>query len=507
MSIEYKFLILEDVETDAELIMDQIKTADIFCTFECTDNEVDFKKLIDELKPDLVLSDYSLPGYDGMSALSYVLDHSPNLPVIIVTGSMNEETAVSCMKAGAVDYILKDNMSRLGLAVLAALDKKKLKMELFQAQKMEAIGTLAGGIAHDFNNLLGVIIGYSDYILDNMDNDDQIQRIIKNIKAAGQQGAVLTTQLLAFSRKQVIQTEILSLNMVIAETEKMLNRLLGEDIELVSEFETNLWEVEADHGQISQILMNLLVNARDSMTNGGKIVIRTENLNIEKEFCRQFPYARPGKFICFSIEDEGVGIEKDILSHIFEPFFTTKETGKGTGLGLSVIYGIVKQHNGWVNVESEPGQGSVFSVYLPASTTSVVNESVMDDFIENLHGHNERVLLVEDQEMLRGFAAQILSENGYIVSEVEKAEEAVELFEKEEGAFDIVFSDVVLPGINGVKLADSLQEIKPELKVLLTSGYMDDKSQWSVIQGKGYSFLQKPYTLREVLKSLKEALK
>jgi PAS domain S-box-containing protein len=386
-------------------------------------------------------------------------------------------------------------------------EKKLLERQLIKAQEMEAIGTLAGGIAHDFNNLLGVIIGYSDYLLTTLDKDDQMHKIIENINEAGHWGASLTDQLLAFSRKQTIQREILALNTVVEETEKMLKRLLGEDIELFSDLEPELWLVEADHGQITQILMNLSINARDAMTEGGKIIIKTENVYINDEFCQRFSYAQPGKFVCLLIEDKGIGMDQDILSHIFDPFFTTKEIGKGTGLGLSVIYGIVKQHNGWVNVESELGQGSVFRVYLPASFTSGVKETEQEISIEELQGHGERVLLVEDQKMLHDFAARILPKNGYIIFAAEKAEEALDLFEKEKGQFHIVLTDVVLPDMNGVKLADRLLIKKPEIKVLLTSGYMDDKSQWSVIQERGLNFLKKPYTLTELLKSIKEALK
>jgi len=316
-------------------------------------------------------------------------------------------------------------------------EKKLLEKQLIQAQKMEAVGTLAGGVAHDFNNLLSVIIGYSDYLLTKLDREDQ------------------------------------------------MGRLIGEDIELITDLEPKLWLVKADQGQITQILMNFSVNARDAMAGGGKIVIKTENVNIDEEFCRRYSYARPGRFVRLSVEDTGVGMDQETLSHIFEPFFTTKETGKGTGLGLSVIYGIVKQHEGWVNVYSEPGQGSVFKVYLPASFTSEAKEAEGEVSLEELQGHGEGVLLVEDEQMLREFAARTLPENGYVVFAAETAEEALELFERERNEFHIVFSDVVLPDINGV---------------------MDDKSQWSVIRKRGFNFLQKPYTLAELLKSMKEAL-
>jgi len=385
-------------------------------------------------------------------------------------------------------------------------EKKLLEQQLTQAQKLEAIGALAGGVAHDFNNLLGVIIGYSDYLLTKLDREDQMYKIMEDIRKAGQRGAALTDQLLAFSRKQAIQPEILALNRVVAETEKILARLIGEDIELITDLEPELWLVKADQGQITQILMNFSVNARDAMAEGGKIIIKTENVNIDEEFCRQFSYARPGRFVRLSVEDTGCGMDQETLFQIFEPFFTTKEIGKGTGLGLSVIYGIVKQHEGWVNVYSEPGQGSVFSVHLPASITSEVKEAAGEVTIEELQGHGERVLLVEDEDMLRELSVRILLENGYVVFAAAKAEDALELFEREKGEFHIVFSDVVLPDIDGIKLVERLLEKKPELKVLLSSGYMDDKSRWPVIRERGFNFLQKPYTLAGLLKSMKKTL-
>ena len=384
---------------------------------------------------------------------------------------------------------------------------KALKDQLVQAQKMEAIGTLAGGVAHDFNNLLSVIIGYSEHLLNSLDKKDQRYKIIESIGKAGHQGASLTDQLLSFSRKQVFKMKILNLNIAVLETEKMLGYLIGEDIELLTDTEPELWLVEADKGQINQILMNLSVNARDAMAEGGKIVIRTENVHIEKEYSQKLSYARPGRFVCLSIEDTGTGMDQEILSHIFDPFFTTKGVGKGTGLGLPVIYGIVKQHDGWVNVYSEPGQGSVFKVYLPASFTSEVEDTEGEAFIEKLQGNGERILLVEDEELLCEFIEQTLSENGYTVFKAKKAAEALDLYEREKGAFHIVFSDVVLPDINGIELVNRLLAKRPELKVLLSSGYLDDKSQWSVICERGFNFLMKPYSITELLTSMKEALK
>ncbi len=383
-------------------------------------------------------------------------------------------------------------------------ERKRLEKQLVQSQKMEAIGTLAGGVAHDFNNLLSVIIGYSDFLLTKLDEEDHIAKHIEEIRKAGRRAATLTHQLLAFSRRQALQPILLDLNSVVTEMEKMLQRLIGEDIELITDFEPELRQVKADHGQVEQIIMNLAVNARDAMSYGGKLTIKTENVTIDENYCKIYPYTRPGNFVCLSITDTGIGMDKETISHIFEPFFTTKEVG--TGLGLSVIYGIVKQHDGWINVYSEPGQGSSFKVYLQALSVEEKKEAEEKISVQELQGRGERILLVEDDQMLLEFTAGALRENGYKVFTAKTVKEALDLFAREKGDFCLVFSDVVLPDKTGIELIDHLLWKKPELKVLLTSGYLDRKSQWTKIQERGYNFVQKPFTLTDLLQSLKKVI-
>ncbi len=385
-------------------------------------------------------------------------------------------------------------------------EQKHLERQLIQAQKMEAIGSLAGGVAHDFNNLLGVIIGYSDFLLTRIDKQDQTGKFIEEIKKAGHRAASLTDQLLAFSRRQALQPEVLDLNRVVGDIEKMLRRLIGEDINLITDFGPELDPVKADRGQVEQVLMNLVINARDAMAGGGRITIKTENAAIDELYCKIYSYARPGRFVCLSVTDTGTGMDNETISHIFEPFFTTKKEGQGTGLGLSVIYGIVKQHEGWVNVYSEPGEGSVFRVYLTASPVSGEAGAEEEISLKELRGSGERVLLVEDEKMLCEFASGVLRENGYTVFAAKNAEEALNLFEREKGDFHILFSDSVLPDKTGIELVDQLLSRKPGLKVLMTSGYLDKKSQWTIIQEKGFNFIHKPYTLTGLLQALKEAM-
>lgn len=387
-------------------------------------------------------------------------------------------------------------------------ERKHLQDQLIQAQKLEATGALAGGVAHDFNNLLTVILGSCDVLLEELDEHSEQYDCVEEIKEAGARGAAVAKQLLAFSRKQPTRPKALDLNAVASEMAKMIRRLIGEDIELKAALKPELHYVEADQGQMEQILMNLAVNARDAIPNGGKLTIATENVIVDEDYCKLNSEARPGAFVRLSVEDTGIGMDKDTIAHIFEPFFTTKKQGQGTGLGLSVIYGIVKQHEGWIKVYSESGNGSTFRVYLPAIPAQEQIEEDEDSIpMDELLGGGSRVLLVEDDEILCNFAAKILQEKGYLVRAAKSAEEAFAVFEKENGDFDLVLSDVILPGRSGLELVDMLLAQKPGLKVLLTSGYVDSKSKWNMIMERHFCFVQKPYNVADLLKAVKGAVK
>jgi len=381
---------------------------------------------------------------------------------------------------------------------------KESEERFLHAQKMDAIGRLAGAVAHDFNNLLTVITGNSDLILNEMPPDNPCRNDIEEIYRAGERATGLTRQLLAFSRRQLLQQKILDLAAVVADAEKMLRRIIGEDIELVTLLSSGLNRVKADPGQILQIIVNLSVNARDAMPHGGKLVIMTKNVVFEEDQCMMIPEVRPGRFVCVSFEDTGIGMDKATLSHIFEPFFSTKGPGEGTGLGLSTVYGIVKQHEGFITVYSEPRQGTTFKVYLPVP--SIVLEIVPEEHgpLDALQGQGERILLVEDEDGVRRFARKALSKNGYTVYEAASAQEAMDVFDREQGNFLLVLSDVVLPDQNGIQLVDRLLSKNRRLMVILCSGYSDQRSQWPLICEKNFKFIKKPYTAMNLLQAVKE---
>ncbi|MGA1790991.1 MAG: PAS domain S-box protein [bacterium] len=384
---------------------------------------------------------------------------------------------------------------------------RKTEERLLRAQKLEAIGRLAGGIAHDFNNLLTIINGNSGLILDDLEEGHPLRSDIAEIHRAGERASALTSQLLAFSRRQILQPKVLNLNKVLSETDKMLRRIIGEDIELKTLLDPDILRIKADPGQIEQIILNLAVNARDAMPHGGTLTIRTESVVLEEEDCRIMNEARPGKFVRLSIEDTGTGMDKDMLGKIFEPFFTTKEPGVGTGLGLSTAYGIVKQHEGWIHVYSEPGYGSIFHVYLPALAGKELHRRKEPVSLKKLQGTGERILIVEDEDGVRRFAKKALEMNGFVVFEAANALQALSLFDRERGDLDLVLTDVVLPDINGVQLAGQLKEKNPELRIILCSGYSYINLQWSVIKEKGFHFIKKPYNAYDLLKVLKEVKK
>ncbi|MEW5803617.1 MAG: PAS domain S-box protein [bacterium] len=389
---------------------------------------------------------------------------------------------------------------------LAEEEKAKIQDQLLQSQKMEAIGILAGGVAHDFNNLLTTILGYTTLALMHIPDSDPASRDLHQVRKSADRAVNLTRQLLLFSRKQLMEPIIVDLNRIIDDLLKMLYCLIGEDITIITEPEFQLWPIMADEGTIEQVIMNLVVNARDAMPKGGKLTIKTENVTLDEEYAKTIFEARAGHFVRLSVADTGNGMDAKTIEQIFEPFFTTKGVGKGSGLGLSVAYGIVKQHEGWINVYSDPGKGSVFKIYLPALSAKAKKKEGEAIPLQKFQGKGERILIVEDEEEVRKLTVRILRDKGYSIIEASNVQEALEIFEQAKRKFDLVLSDVVLPDQTGIELVEQLLSRQPEIRVLLVSGYTDQKSQWPKIKERGFRFLQKPYDLAELLRTLREIL-
>ncbi|MBU1635930.1 PAS domain S-box protein [bacterium] len=386
-------------------------------------------------------------------------------------------------------------------------EKETLEYQLRQSQKLESIGTLAGGVAHDFNNLLTIIQGRTQLLLLDTNENDPKSRDLRQILDASTRAASLTRQLLLFSRKETMEMKTVNLNQTINNLLKMLNRLIGEDLSVKTILTPELWSVEADEGNLEQVIMNLTVNARDAMPDGGILTIQTENLQLSEKDCKIIPESNTGHFVRLMIEDTGTGIPKDIIDKIFDPFFSTKAVGKGTGLGLSVVYGIVKKHNGWINVYSETDQGTTFKIYLPATKSSAqekINEK--DITIELLNGNGERVLLIEDDPGVLKYAESALRQFGYSPFPALDGKQAIAVFQQEAGNFDLILSDVVLPDINGLDLVVKLTEEHPGIPVIMCSGYTEDKVKQSIINNRGFGFVQKPYKVHELLKIIKETI-
>ncbi len=389
--------------------------------------------------------------------------------------------------------------------LLDITDRKRLEDQFQHAQKLESVGRLAGGVAHDFNNLLTVINGYSGFLLNQLHPQDSLRSHAEEILKAGQRAAGLTAQLLAFSRKQIIEPKALVLNDAVNEAKRMLQRIIGEDIELVTELEPSLGRVMADSDQIHQVIMNLAVNARDAITDCGRLSIVTSNVTLDQDSPDLPPDIRPGHYVLMSISDNGIGMTDAIRESIFEPFFTTKEQGKGTGLGLATVYGIVRQNNGWILVESEPGKGSTFKIFLPRLDDVAALQPKRGFAIEHFRG-TETILLVEDQPAVRTLVNSMLSDRGYHVLEVADGLEALELERKYSDAIHLAITDIVLPRMNGRELYRRLRATRPDVKVLYISGYSADVIAQRDILEPGVAFLGKPFTTDELAAKVREVL-
>jgi PAS domain S-box-containing protein len=379
-----------------------------------------------------------------------------------------------------------------------------LEAQLLQSQKMEGIGRLAGGVAHDFNNLLSVVLGSAEFALESLREDDPLREELLEIQKAGQRAAALTRQLLAFSRKQVLQPKPLQLNDVVGDLEKMLRRVLGEDIDLVQELAPDLGQITADPGQIEQVIVNLAVNSRDAMPDGGKLTITTANVDFSEGQAEALAGAAPGPYVMVSVKDSGGGMEQATVARIFEPFFTTKEAGKGTGLGLSTVYGIVKQSGGVVDVASTPGEGTTFSVYLPREITS--GPLARSTAPVTRLGGTETVLVVEDDEAVRSLARRILEAAGYTVLTAANGQEALYVCERPGLVLQLVLTDVVMPEMSGRVFIERLGKLRSEIKVVYMSGYTDDAIVHHRVLDPGTHFIGKPLTRLELLRKVREAL-
>jgi signal transduction histidine kinase/CheY-like chemotaxis protein len=381
-----------------------------------------------------------------------------------------------------------------------------LEAQLRHAQKMEALGRLAGGVAHDFNNLLVVINGYTDLLLSDLREDNPMRGDLQQVRQAGERAAMLTRQLLAFGRKQVLQPTVLSLNRIVSDVETMLQRLIGEDVELATQLDPNLGRILADPGQIEQVIVNLAVNARDAMPQGGRMTIETANVYLDDEYARQRVGVIPGHYVMLRVSDTGVGIDAAIRARLFEPFFTTKPQGEGTGLGLATVFGIVQASGGHIAVSSAPGEGATFTVYLPQSVQIPAEGDASGLRPEAPKPGSETILLVEDDADVRRVIRRFLQERGYRVLEASRASEALDLFQQHDGTVDLVITDVVMPGTSGRELVERLTSIRPEIRVLYVSGYAEDAAVRQGLSDASIVLLEKPFTAQALSSKVRELL-
>ena len=631
-----RLLILEDSPQDAELAAASLKRAGYSLSLEVTDSPERFQQRLEQGEWDLVLADYNLHTWNAMDALEILRESGRDVPLLVVTGSVGDEAAVECIRQGAADYVLKDRLQRLPVAVDRALrekaqrqeavrlqeliwrakkewehtfdsvpdpvlilddqfrikranratarllglefsqlvgqpcyqvvhgrpepfpecpvrqmlltgqearcdivepqsgrvfdatatplrdsggtvlgcvevlrditERKRAEEHLRQSQKMEAIGRLAGGVAHDFNNLLTAITGYSDLALGRLREGNGLRKHLLEIKKAGERAASLTRQLLAFSRRQVLVPQVLDLNAIVADVRKMLRRLISEDIDLVTIAAPDLGCVRADPGQMEQVIMNLAVNARDAMPQGGKLTIETANVELDESYARSHLGATPGRYVMLVVSDTGCGMDAETLSHIFEPFYTTKEEGKGTGLGLATVYGIVKQSGGHISVASGLGQGTTFRIYLPRVEGAVGPVRASLRAHKQLRG-TETVLLVEDDPAVRDVVREVLQSRGYEVLEATGSSQALKIAQRHvPRPIHLVLADVVLPDMSGPQLADRLAGLYPKMKVLYMSGYTDAAVDRRGQFNSGVPYIQKPFAAEVLARKVREIL-
>lgn len=511
-----RMLLVEDNEGDAILIREMLgEQQELGIELEWADSLAKGLTHLALGNIDLILLDLSLPDTHGLETFETAQGHAEDVPIIVLTGLDDEALAGQALRRGAQDYLVKGRLDSylLTRAARYAVERKQAERalraseaQLRQAQKMEGIGQLAGGIAHDFNNLLTVINSYSDMLLAETGFDNPFARNgLDQIKEAGYRAALLTRQLLAFSRRQVLQLKVMDLNEVVSNIVKLLRRLIGEDIALVLCLHPALGHVKVDAGQMEQIIMNLAVNARDAMPGGGEMTIETMNVEVRGSSPCTHPSIKPGSYVMLAVSDTGCGMDVYTQAHIFEPFFTTKGPGKGTGLGLATVYGIVEQSGGKIDVHSTLGQGTTLNIYLPRVEEEAEQVESTPAPNDALRG-SETILLVEDEEMVRSLAQVLLERNGYTVLAARNVTDALRMAEQGVPVIHLLLTDVVMPGMNGPALAERILAIRPATKVLYMSGYTDRDLTSAAAWHSGPAILQKPFTPQSLAHKVREML-
>jgi two-component system cell cycle sensor histidine kinase/response regulator CckA len=504
---------LEDNPDDASLVQSTLEAGGIPCTFTRVQTRGDFVATLERGGVDLVFSDFSLPGFDGLSALEVVRTRWPSLPVILVSGTMGEERAIDALKNGATDYVLKDRIVRLVPAVRRAMkevkeraERQRLEAQFIEAQKLEVIGQLAGGVAHDFNNVLAIIMGYGDILKEQLGTRNDLRKYAEEILHAAERAAGLTRQLLVFSRKQTVQPVVLDINQAVQDLDKMLRRLVDENIELRIIPGQKLGRIKADAGYVGQILMNLVVNARDAMPNGGKVVIETSNVALGANDAHMHPGMKAGNYLLLSISDTGVGMTEEVKARLFEPFFSTKPKGKGTGLGLATCKTIIQQSNAHISVSSELGKGTTFKIFFPRVDQPVDAIEKPQKPVQLPRG-TETLLVVEDEPAVRHLASGVLESLGYNVLRANNGQDGLRMAQEHTGSLiRLVVTDVVMPLMSGKVMAEWLKATYPDLKILFTSGYTDDIISKHGVLEPGVAFLPKPYNPASLAQKVRAVL-
>jgi two-component system, cell cycle sensor histidine kinase and response regulator CckA len=511
MSIRLSVLMIEDSDEESEVVIQELRRGGYDVSYERVDTPEAMNMALENRAWDVVICDFSLLYFEDDHALRLLRERNPQTPFIYVSNRSGEEIAVAALKQGAHDYVMKSSLKRLLPAIQRELkeaeqrrEKAELELRRRHRERFEAIGRLAGRVAHDFNNLIGAMLGWAELGRNEAQNDSGLQNRFKQIASQAERAAGITSQLLLFARRRVLQPVKLDVNRCILEMRSFLESGMNQKIEFKIILDPHLDIIYGDVSQVDQITMNLAINARDAMPMGGCLIIETHNVNIDQEFCRRNSDCRPGRHVMLVVSDSGVGMDDATIDHLFEPFFTTKDVGKGAGLGLATVYGIVKQHAGFLDVISEVGKGTTFRVYIPSSPGRA-NQPRSDTAEVSLTG-NETILIAEDHEGVREVANEILSSHGYTTILAADGAEALRLFRQDPTRIDLALLDVAVPLLCGTEVFTQMSAIRPDLAVVFTSGHTSESASLNSTIVAGAAFLQKPYAAKALCLMVRSTL-